>query len=245
MAYPFLVLSLLLLVPGAVVFSLRSDLRHAMGIMALCALPFAFTESLFFPTYWEPRFLFDLVRHIGFGIEDLLFVTGLAGFTTTAYPFVFHRAYAPLPGGSTRASLGRVALLVGAALLLTALAESIEIPTIYTSIMVMSGILLLMISWRRDLLLPGLLGGLLSLGVYGVSCLLLERIIPNVFSLNWHTEKFLNRFLLGIPLEELLYSGAAGATATVFYPFAFFKVFIKVQKKGRGQHDIEIQHPVG
>lgn len=231
MDYPFLVLSLLLLVPGAVVFFMRPDLRHAMGIMALCAIPFAFTESLFYPSYWEPKFLFDLVNHIGFGIEDLLFVIGLAGFTTTVYPFAFCRAYAAFPKGSTRASLFRVTVLVSTALMLTILAEILGIPTIYTSVAVMWGIWLVMILWRRDLLLPGLFGGLLSVGVYGAVCLLLEHIIPNVFALNWHTEKFLDRFFLGIPLEELLYSGAAGATATVFYPFTFFKVFIKVHRR--------------
>ncbi len=227
MDYPFLVLSLLLLVPGTVVFLARPDLRHAMGIMALCSIPFAFTERLFYPSYWEPRFLFDLVNRVGFGVEDLLFVTGLAGFTTTAYPFVFHRRYAPLPGGSKRASLCRVAVLIGAALLLTALAELGGIPTIYTAVVVMGGITSVMVLWRRDLTIPVMLGGSLSLGAYGILCLLLDIIIPDVFVLNWHTDKFLNRFVLGIPVEELLYSGMAGSAATAFFPFTFFKVFIK------------------
>jgi hypothetical protein len=228
MPYPFLVLSLLLLVPGTVVFVLRSDLRLPMAHMGLCALPFAFTEFLFYPSYWEPRFLFDLVRIIGFGIEDLVFVVGLAAFTTTAYPFVFRRAFALLPGGSKRALIQRAGALIGAALLITALAELIGIPTIYTSVVVMLSITAVMVLWRRDLLLPSLLGGLVSMGVYGGICLLLDRIIPGVFALNWHTEKFLNRTVLGIPVEELLYSGAAGATATAFYPFVFFRAFIKI-----------------
>lgn len=227
MAYPFLVLSLLLLVPGTVVFLARPDLRYAMGIMALCAIPFAFTERLFYPGYWEPRFLFDLVNRIGFGIEDILFVTGLAGFTTTVYPFVFRRRYGALPGGSIRASLRRVGMLIGAALLLTAFAELAGVPAIYTSVMVMGGITSVMMLWRRDLAVPAVVGGALSVGVYGALCLILQILIPGVFALDWHTDKFLNRFILGIPLEELLYSGAAGATATVFFPFTFFKVFIK------------------
>jgi hypothetical protein len=37
----------------------------------------------------------------------------------------------------------------------------------------------------------------------------------------WHTERFLGRFLLGLPLEELLYGWAAGAAAGALAPFAF------------------------
>jgi hypothetical protein len=228
MTYPFLALSLLLLLPGAVIFATRPDLRRAMAHMGLAALPFAFTEFLFYPSYWEPRFLFDLVRYIGFGIEDIIFVVGLAAFTTTAYPFVFKKRFAPHPAGTKRAALFRVGALIGTALLITALAELAGVAAIYTSVVVMLGITAAMVIWRRDLALPSLLGGLLSVAVYGAICLLLDRLIPGVFALNWHTERFLNRFALGVPLEEILYSGAAGATATAFYPFAFFKVFIKI-----------------
>jgi hypothetical protein len=234
MTYPFLVLSLLLMVPGGAVFLIRPDLRRAMGIMALCSIPFAFTERLFYPDYWEPRFVFDLVNRIGFGIEDVLFVTGLAGFTTTAYPFVFRRRYGVFPGGSRRASLRRMGVLIGTALLLTALADLMGVPAIYTSVIAMVGITSVMVFWRRDLALPALLGAVLSVGIYGILCLVLEALIPDVFALDWYTDRFLNRFVFGVPVEELLYSGAAGATATVFFPFAFFKVFIKLGRKGTG-----------
>ena len=125
-------------------------------------------------------------------------------------------------------------MLIGAALLLTALAELAGVPTIYTSVLVMGGITAVMVFWRRDLALPGLLGAGLSVGVYGALCLILEAVIPGVFALDWHTERFLNRFVLGVPVEELLYSGAAGATATVFFPFTFFKVFIKLEGRVAG-----------
>jgi hypothetical protein len=116
---------------------------------------------------------------------------------------------------------------------MTALGELSGIPTIYTSVAVMLSITAVMVLWRRDLTFPSLLGGLVSMGVYGVICLLLDRMIPGVFTLNWHTERFLNRSVLGIPVEEILYSGAAGATATAFYPFAFFRVFIKIGERER------------
>jgi hypothetical protein len=51
-------------------------------------------------------------------------------------------------------------------------------------------------------------------------CLLLSLIYPEIFHVTWHTEKFLNIFIFGIPVEEILYGYAAGMIATLFYPFA-------------------------
>jgi hypothetical protein len=98
MKYHFLILCSLLLVPGAVIFAARHDLRRPILTMGACSLPFAFTEFLFYPTYWEPEFLFNLANKIGFGVEDFLFVFGLAAFSSTAYAFCFKRRFGPNPG---------------------------------------------------------------------------------------------------------------------------------------------------
>jgi hypothetical protein len=76
--YDFLVLSLLCWIPGFGAGFMRPDLRRAIVLSALCSLPFAFTEFLFYPEYWTPTFLFDLGDRLGFGIEDFLFVSAIA-----------------------------------------------------------------------------------------------------------------------------------------------------------------------
>ena len=76
LTYAVLTLSLLFLLPGALVYALRPDLRGPIHIVSLCSLPFALTEFLFYPTYWEPEFLFDLIHVLGFGIEDVLRILG-------------------------------------------------------------------------------------------------------------------------------------------------------------------------
>ena len=81
-SYSFLTLSLILAIPGALVFAARRDLRPMIGWMALASVPFAWTELLFYPDYWKPRFLFNLIDIIGFGLEDVLFVVGLAAFSS-------------------------------------------------------------------------------------------------------------------------------------------------------------------
>jgi hypothetical protein len=220
-AYDFLALALLCLAPGALASALRPDLRPAMGRSALAALPFAPTERLFYPTYWSPRFLFDLVDVLGFGLEDLLFLAGLAAFTTASYPLAFGRALVPLGPPNARRALARagalLALALGPALALVALG----LPAIYACLAGMAVAALAALSRRPDLLAPSLLGGLVSAAVYAGICLLYEALFPGVFRRVWHTERFLGRFVLGLPLEELLYGWAAGAAASALAPFAF------------------------
>jgi hypothetical protein len=225
--YDFLVLSLLFCVPGLVVFAVRRDLRRPIGLAAAASLPFAATERFFYPTYWSPRFAFDLIDVVGFGIEDVLFVVALAAYMTTAYPFVARRRFvAPeLPAGDARRRgpgprLARRALAVVGATLAAALGLlAAGVPILYASFYSMAAAAIVMLVVRRDLLVPALAGGALSTVTYAVICLIYARIFPGVFERVWHTERFLHRFVLGVPIEELLYGLLSGVVSGAFYPF--------------------------
>lgn len=224
--YNFLTLALLFALPGMLIWAARPDLRRVIARIIPFSLPFAATEFLFYPGYWEPVFLFDLGRRMGFGIEDLLFVTGLAAFTTTAYASFCNRTYAPEggapPGACSIRALGLFAL--SAALLLGSLAAGM--PAIYSTCLVMVSAACAVFLQRRDLVAPALLGGLIAAAVYFILCLAAGALMPGIFKNIWHTEKFLNIFIAGVPLEELLYGFAAGFVATAFYPYIFSKRFI-------------------
>jgi hypothetical protein len=218
--YSFLLLALLFLIPGLVILLLRPDLRRVAFRMALCSLPFALTESWFYPSYWEPRFVFDLADRIGFGIEDLLFVAGLGAFSSTAYAFFFKRGYGAVADLAGR-RLHRGASVFAAVGVLVAIIAALGIPMIYGSVAVMLGVSAF-IGWRRrDLVRPMLLGGLCVTGVYSGLCGIYMGLLPDVFVHTWHIERFSNVFVLGIPLEEILYACAAGTAATAFYPYVF------------------------
>ena len=226
MRYNFLFMSLLTLLPGAFVYILRPDLRKIIHIMALLSIPFAFTERLFYPDYWEPVFLFDLVNKIGFGVEDLLFVMGLGAFASTVYAAIFNKTY--LQGSAPELSgvWKRVIGLAGLMALLVLCLALLSIPMIYGSALIMlvvcGGVVLL----RNDLLSPALLGGAATLLIYTVLCWISLLVYPQIFELTWHTERFTNVFILGIPVEELIYAFTAGLLATVAYPFVFDARFV-------------------
>lgn len=226
MKYNFLILVLLFLVPGIVIYGVRKDLRPVIRTMSLCSLPFAFTEFLFYPSYWEPVFLFDLGKKIGFGIEDFLFVIGLASFTSTVYAFILNLKYKDFGSSHKSIIMKRLGLVLGMSLLLIVVFVLLNISMIYGSFLVMLLITGFICLKRSDLALPGFFGGVFSLLLYTFLCIGFGLLIPGVFQLTWHTERFMNIFILGIPVEEMMYGFAAGTVATVFYPYVFNKKFV-------------------
>lgn len=216
----FLWLDLLLLIPALLFWLLRKDLRSAFGCMALLALPFAFTEPLFYPDYWSPPFLFNLGERLGFGIEDLLFVVALAILATGSYPVLWKKRFVPLEPRPRR-RLAWPVVFLGLSAIAVALLLAIGMAPIYTALLVMAIAFVVLIVMRRDLLLPGLLGGVACLVWYTLACLVLDLLAPGVFRTVWHTERFLGVFVFGVPLEELGYALSAGLVGSVAYPVLF------------------------
>ena len=212
----------------AIIYALRKDLRPVIRVMTICSIPFAFTEFLFYPDYWEPVFLFDLADRIGFGIEDLIFVCGLGAFTSTGFLFfsglrLRNRDDQDSPGKITR----RLVLLFSATFFLVLITALAGVPMIYGSFFIMIGISSIVFLIRRELVLPSLAGAGISVIVYTSLSLVFALLFPHAFRDVWHTEKFLNVFFLGIPLEEYMYGFACGMAATMFYPYVFNRSFFR------------------
>ncbi|RPI79467.1 MAG: hypothetical protein EHM45_02795 [Desulfobacteraceae bacterium] len=229
--YPFFSLDLLMAVPVLVLFLFREDLRRPMRRMALWSLPFALTECLFYPRYWDPPVLFDSIAYLGFSLEDFLFVALLGMLSAFSYAGLSRSGYKPLnPCFPTKKMVRKGALIIGSACLAAIFLVYWGLPAIYAAVGCMEcGTILILLFVRKDLRRPALYGGLATLAVYTLIALVLNLIIPGVFTRFWHTEELLNHYFAGIPIEELLYAFSAGFAATVFYPFVYsLKFFRKV-----------------
>jgi hypothetical protein len=99
---------------------------------------------------------------------------------------------------------------------------------IYGSLVIMTVVSTAAWIVRPDLLWPSLCGGGLAMAVYTILCLAFAVLIPEVFSLTWHTDQFLNVFIFGIPFEEWLYGFCCGMAATWFYPFVTHQRFVRI-----------------
>ncbi|WP_437288220.1 lycopene cyclase domain-containing protein [Sorangium sp. So ce406] len=231
MTHEFLLLSVLFLVPAGAIWLARPDLRALMRRTALASLPFAATERLFYPAYWTPKFLFDLADRIGFGVEDVLFLVGLSAFSSTAYAVVFRRTPVPCappasPSAPTWWRAARPGLRAAAAIaLVLALAGALlaaGVPILYAAVAAMAAVAAALLAARGDLLVPSLLGALLSAALYLGLCLVFAALVPGVFARTWRPSVLLpGRALLGVPLDEVLYGLGAGFAATVFPAWAF------------------------
>lgn len=233
MTYNFLFIALLTLIPGVFIYLKRSDLRPVIHIMSLASIPFAFTEWLFYPDYWEPVFLFNLVEYIGFGVEDIIFVMGLGAFSSTLYAAVCKQVYISRGQVSKRQLVQNISLVFALTLFLIILVTLLQIPMIYGSVGIMLLLALAILVKRSDLLLPAVYGGLLTTLVYTGLCFIILLVEPDIFDLTWHTEKFINVFILGIPLEEILYSWSAGTLATIIYPTLFKMDFSSIASEAQ------------
>lgn len=232
MTHDFLVLSLLFLLPGCLVWLARPDLRPLLKRMALFSIPFAATERLFYPVYWRPKFLLDLADHIGFGVEDVLFVVGLGAFTSTAYAVALRRT--PVPGALRGWLPGRGVLAIVLALSLVGLLLAARVPILYASVAVMVALAGVILVMRPDMALPSVLGALLSAAIYLGLCVAFAALVPGVFERAWRPSVLLpGKALLGVPLDEILYGLGAGFAATAFPPWAFRFRYARLGSAGR------------
>ncbi|WP_319371790.1 lycopene cyclase domain-containing protein [uncultured Ilyobacter sp.] len=219
--YNFLILSLIFIIPGALIFVLRKDLRIVIKKMSLIALPFAYAERLFYPIYWKPNFLFDLGNKIGFGLEDFIFVVGLASFSSTAYVFASGKRYVKNHIETSNSFFKKVFIISIFIVTLIELSIWMSIPIIYSSFFIMIMIPGWIVFKNPNFLVPGMLGGVLSAVIYFILCLIFNSIYTDIFRKIWHTQLFLNKFAMGVPLEELIYGFGAGFSATIIYPYIF------------------------
>ncbi|QSQ23567.1 hypothetical protein JY651_00860 [Pyxidicoccus parkwayensis] len=213
MRYEFLVLSVLFLVPGGCIWLVRPDLRALMKRAVAMSLPFAATEWLFYPEYWTPRFLFNLADHLGFGIEDVLFVAGLGAFSSTAYAVAFRRT--PVPHETRVRPWLRAAGAFVLALSVTFALLAAGLTILYAAVMSMVSVSAILLLMRGDLAVPSLLGALVSAGIYLALCLVFGALVPGVFERTWRPGVLLTGKLLGVPLDEVLYGLGAGFGATI------------------------------
>ena len=219
--YDFLVLSLLFLIPGAIIFVFRKDLRTTIKKMSLISLPFALAEKLFYPNYWDPNFLFDLGNKVGFGLEDFIFVVSLASFTSTVYAFTFRKIYVKNNTEVSDLFLIRIFFISVSVISLIVLSLWMTVPIIYSAVFIMIFVPVIIIFKRPDFLGPGFWGGILSALVYFILCLVFSLIYPGVFGKIWKTNLLMDKYAMGVPLEELIYGFGAGFCATIVYPYIF------------------------
>lgn len=211
-SYVWFVWSVAFLIPWFALWLVFPRHRKAMVWASAFTAPFGLTEPLFVPEYWSPPSLFDLARTTGFDFESLIFSFGIGGVAAVLVNVWTRRR--PVSMTAEDRHLGhhrfhRLALVVP--FLLFPLLLVFGWNPIYPAIVAMFAGAVSNVACRRDLLRSTLLGAVIFVAYYLVFLLGLEILAPGYIGRVWRLDVLSGFFVLGLPLEELLFAAVFGA----------------------------------
>lgn len=212
--YAFIIGIILFLLIWLFFFLLRKDLRKEMLIMSFLATPLGPLSKLFYlRDYWDPTYLFPL---FGIGIEDILFAFFIGGIASIIYEFFFSNKSKKVKKGSLLfigilGIIGVVGMIVFNIIL--------KFNSIYVSSAFFIIIGLIMILKRKDLFKNALLSGLLMIIIMFIFYIIYIGIFPEIVDNFWKVQNISGIFLIGIPIEELIWGFSWGFLCGPFYEF--------------------------
>lgn len=230
MQYVWLTWSLIILALWAAIYVAKRDFRPIMLPVSLLTMLFGLTEPLFVPEYWSPPSLFDLAEKTGFDIESFIFSFAIGGIGAVLYNLVFPTVVVPLDETEkkhARHSFHLFALFVPYAVF-PLLAFATGLNHIYCGIIALFAGALGTIYCRPDLTRKILVGGLLFTVLYFLYFGSILIFFPDYIKTYWNLDAISNLFILGIPIEELLFAFSFGAYWSGIYEhFAWYALVSK------------------
>lgn len=225
MEYGYLVGALTSIFFWSLVFFARKDLRKQMIITGLLFLPFFLFDKMLIPNYWQPRVLFDLYGTVGFSLESIIFMFTASGLFAVLYELITKRREKT----SFKVNLSKRTILFliyiySTFIILTGIGLEIHLLSSLIPFVVIIGFITMQ---RTDLLKPIIVSGILGLGLYFISLLVLNYFLPDFFAETYHLKNLWGIFVLGIPLEEILWGMYYPALIGCAYEYLFGVKLVK------------------
>jgi len=192
--------------------SYRVEIRWGTLISA----PMALTSILFVPQYWTPPSLFDLDQKIRVGIEDVLWAAAVGGIASVVAEIFLKERLSALRKGIRRRHFAPFIVVVVVFIVLQLWHPG---KTIYNTIIAFA-IGAVVIAVLRSDLIPTMLTGALSFtALYFVLFLMVLLLYPDFVKYFYNIPHLLGKYVLGVPIEELLFAGTGGAIWSVAYEY--------------------------
>jgi len=214
MQYAYLVGNLFLLALWAVFFVSKKDLRKQMLVMSvLVGVISLFTLYFWWSIdWWHP----ETVTQTKIATEDFLIGFSSGGIISVLYEIIFRKKYHK--DSSKKIYPGAKVILLTLFVLTGTLIWGFKLHTFFSSIISLFLIFLIMIYFRKDLLVNGLVTGI---GMVAASLFFYYPIIffyPNWVDVTYDPSLSGLRFT-GIPIEELLFWLFSGFVWGPFYKY--------------------------
>ena len=199
-------------------FLKRKDLQQEMLVGGMLFLPFAFTAPFYIPEYWKPPYFFGLAAPFLPGLEDFLFCFFVGGISSTIYEFLNNRRERSLPLKKRRVDLTPYFMILG-----LVMGGELFFPKASILILGVTGVIVgtFMIMKRHDLTNQSFLAGGYFTVLYFVLFYGFKLLYPSYIDLIYQHANMLKVYVLGIPLEELLFAFSAGMGWSITYEYMF------------------------
>jgi hypothetical protein len=192
--------------------SYRAEIRWGTLISA----PMALTSILFVPQYWTPPSLFDLDQKIRVGIEDVLWAAAVGGIASVVAEILLKERLSALRKGVRKRHFAPFIVVVVVFVVLQSWHPG---KTIYNTIIAFA-IGTAVIAVLRSDLIPTMLTGALSFALlYFALFLIFLFLYPGFIQRYYNIPNLLGIYILGVPIEELLFAATGGAIWSVAYEY--------------------------
>ncbi|MEK6840647.1 MAG: lycopene cyclase domain-containing protein [Nanoarchaeota archaeon] len=215
----WLTFSLILFGIWLVLFLFRKGLRKEMFFVSLFTMPFGLTEPLFVPEYWNPPSLFNLAAITGFDIESLIFTFAIGGIGSVVYESIFKTRHKKINMYERHSKRHRfhLAAITSPAIIFIFLELLTSLNPIYSAIIAMFLGSVAAILCRPDLKKKILYGGFIFLAIYFIFFLFFNIIYPEAVKQFWNIANMSGIFILGVPIEELIFAFTFGLMWSSIY----------------------------
>ncbi len=212
MQYVWIIWSLLILGIWGIIFFVKKDYRKIMLPVSLITMFFGLTEPLFVPEYWSPPSLFNLAERTGFDIESFIFSFAIGGIGAILYGVIFPYVSIRVKDSEKLSKRHRFHLyiLFLPALIFPLLSVTTNLNPIYWGIITLFVSAVATLYCRPDLKWKIWVGGLLFAVLYFFYFGSVLIFYPNYVVNYWNLEDLSNLFILGIPIEEILFGFTFG-----------------------------------
>lgn len=208
----------------ALLFYLRSDLRHKMIYMGFLTALVGFTDPLFIPQYYNPVY-FDKTVFLRVDFFVILFSFLFGGIASVIYEEVMRRKARK----SSKHPLLKYLIFIGPILFLF-LHRLTDLNTIYVLLIATLSMLTVVLLSRKDLLFDALLSGLFMGTLYAVLLGLYIFVFPDQLKI-WNFNSFPQILVINVPHFEIIWGFMTGAFLGPFYEFSHNLIVVKMEKK--------------
>lgn len=224
--YTYLFISLFLFIPWFIIIFKRPDLRRKViktsligGVAGLIA------NFWYFRDYWRPPSLFG---NTVISIEDFLFGFLITGIAASIYDTVFNKKY--VKKYKKRKKFFGNLFLIGV-IILFIFNNWLGINSIFVSSFAFLGFSIIIVSIRKDLIIPSIVSGLLvTLIIIPIYIILFNYISPTYWDKYWllANTSFGIEVLGNIPVTELIWYFTWGCFAGISYDFVSGSEKVKI-----------------